>query len=304
MAALNYHHLRLFHAVAQDRTLTAAARRLNLSQSALSVQLRQLEARLGHELFAREGRRLLLTEAGRIALDHADRIFGAGEELLATLAREGVARRRVRVGAPATLSRNFQLRFLRPALGRDDVEMVLVSGDPTTLFEGLRTLSLDVVLGTAPPREGADAGIVAHRVGAQAVGLHGPPERLARPDLGALLASEPVILPTEGAIRNGFASLAARLDVTPRIAARVDDMAMVRLLAREGLGLAVAPAVVLADEIESGLLATAPFDLGLVETFYAMVVERQFPHPVVGELLAAARHGELDPSLATDHRGP
>ncbi|MEM1007166.1 MAG: LysR family transcriptional regulator, partial [Pseudomonadota bacterium] len=47
---LNYHHLRYFWAVAHDGNLTRTAQRLNLSQSALSVQIRELEDRLGHPL--------------------------------------------------------------------------------------------------------------------------------------------------------------------------------------------------------------------------------------------------------------
>ena len=68
MDVLNLHHLRLFRAVATDGTLTGAARWLNLSQSALSTQIKTLEATLGHDLFERRGRGLVLTEAGRIAL--------------------------------------------------------------------------------------------------------------------------------------------------------------------------------------------------------------------------------------------
>ena len=64
MSVPNLHHLRLFHAVAREGVLTAAAGRLNLSQSALSTQIRALEAALGHALFERRGRRLILTEAG------------------------------------------------------------------------------------------------------------------------------------------------------------------------------------------------------------------------------------------------
>ena len=74
MSQLNLHHLRLFRAVATDGTLTGAAQRLNLSQSALSTQIKALEATLGHDLFERRGRGLVLTEAGRIALDHAEAI--------------------------------------------------------------------------------------------------------------------------------------------------------------------------------------------------------------------------------------
>ncbi len=118
MAELNYNHLRYFWAVAHDGNLTRTAQRLNLSQSALSVQIRNLEQRLGHALFERRGRQLHLTEAGRIALDHADSIFAAGDELIGTLKQAGRVRQALRVGALATLSRNFQLRFLRPLLGR------------------------------------------------------------------------------------------------------------------------------------------------------------------------------------------
>ena len=71
MSDLNYRHLRYFWAVARDGNLTRTAERLNLSQSALSVQIRKLEERLGHALFERYGRQLHLTEAGRIALLHA-----------------------------------------------------------------------------------------------------------------------------------------------------------------------------------------------------------------------------------------
>lgn len=286
MTTLNYHHLRYFRAVAHDGNLTRTAERLNLSQSALSTQIKQLEDRLGQALFDRRGRKLVLTEAGRIALDHADRIFDAGDELLATLARTGSARQIVRVGATATLSRNFQLQFLRPVLGRDDVEIVLKAGDQPALVEGLRSLALDVVLGVDLPPRDRGTPVMAHRIGSQDIEIHGVPERVEHGSLKELLREEPVILPTESPIRVGFDSLAARLGARVRVAAEVDDMAMVRLLAREGLGLAVAPAVVLADEIAAGVLKTAPFDLDISETFYALTVERQFPNPILADLLA------------------
>jgi LysR family transcriptional activator of nhaA len=43
--------------------------------------------------------------------------------------------------------------------------------------------------------------------------------------------------------------------------------------------------VVLADEIATGRLATAPFDLELTETFYAITAPRNFPHPLLAEVL-------------------
>ncbi|MEM5473080.1 LysR family transcriptional regulator [Hoeflea sp. AS60] len=285
MDNLNYHHLRYFREVANDGNLTRTAERVNLSQSALSSQIRTLEERLGHPLFDRVGRQLVLTEVGRIVLDHADRIFGTGEELVATLQRTGAASPPLRVGSLSTLSRNFQLNFLRPLLEAQTVDIILKSGSASVLFEALKSLALDVVLTTEPPPGAFGSDFTAHRIAEQSVGIHGIPQRLRHATLRALLEHEPLIVPTESSIRTGFESLIARLGVTPRIAADVDDMAMVRLLAREGLGLAIAPSVVLADEIASGLLETAPFDLEIVESFYAVTVRRNFPHPVIADLI-------------------
>ncbi len=282
---LNYHHLRYFRAVADEGNLTRAAERLNLSQSALSTQIKTLEARLGHDLFERKGRQLILTEVGRITLDYASRIFATGDELMAVLHREGITAPPLRVGALSTLSRNFQLGFLRPMLRDTQTELVLRSGQIDGLLAALKALSLDVVLTTEPPRPVSGADFVAHRIAGQAVGLHGVPERMQHATLRDLLSNEPVIVPTESPIRTGFDALVAQLGINVRIAADVDDMAMVRLLAREGAGVAIAPAVVLTDEIEAGILCTAPFDLRIMETFYAITVARNFPHPLLKDLL-------------------
>ena len=147
MADLNYHHLRYFHVVAHEGNLTRASERLNVSQSAVSTQIRQLEQRLGQPLFERRGRSLFLTEAGRIALDHADAIFATGEELVNTLGEQASGRRQIlRVGSQATLSRNFQIALLRPLLGREDVEVIIRSGALGDLLQSLEAHRLDLVL--------------------------------------------------------------------------------------------------------------------------------------------------------------
>lgn len=282
---LNYRHLRAFHAVARSGTLTEAASRLNVAQSAVSTQIRTLEERLGQPLFLREGRSLVLTEAGRIALDHAERIFGTGRALVSALKGDAKSAP-LRVGAEATLSRNFQIGFLRPALGHG-TEIALRSGAGAALIEALDALDLDIVLTTDPP-EDRDA-LQVTRIATQKVVFHAAPERLDHPDLKALLDAEPVILPGARALRAGFDALAARLGASPRIVAEVDDMAMLRLLAREGAGLALVPSVVLVDEIAAGRLAAAPFETGLWETFFAVTAVRSHPHPEVARLIAAAR---------------
>lgn len=289
MSKLNYNHLRYFWAVAHEGNLTRTASMLNITQSALSVQIRKLEERLGHALFERRGRQLHLTEAGRIALDHADQIFSTGEELISTLDDTGGTRKVLRVGALATLSRNFQINFLRPMLGRSDVEVVLRSGGTAELIRALEVLSLDVVLTNQAPMRDALTPYVTHRLAEQQVSLISTPKRLKatrKKSVATLLSAHPVILPTTlSSIRTGFDSLTDRLGIQPMIAAEVDDMALMRLLAREDLGLAVLPPIVVKDELDSGILVTAAHLPDIAETFYAVTMERRFPNPLLGMLL-------------------
>jgi LysR family transcriptional activator of nhaA len=289
MGELNYNHLRYFWAVAHDGNLTRTAERLNLSQSALSVQIRRLEERLGHALFERRGRQLHLTEAGRIALDHADAIFATGEEMLSTLKGRAPARRQIlRVGAITTLSRNFQIAFLKPLLGRSDVELIVRSGTLRELLDHLESHRLDVVLANlAPPRDATTAW-VSHLIDEQPVSLVGRADRLTGPmELKAAIAQYPLVLPSlDSSIRLGFDALLDREGIRPVIAAEVDDMAMLRLMAREGIGLAVVPPIVVRDELEQGVLREIAHIGSLSETFFAVTLSRRFPNRALRSLLS------------------
>lgn len=292
MSILNLHHLRLFRAVARDGTLTSAARALNISQSAVSTQIKALEAALGHDLFERRGRNLVLSEAGRIALDHADEIFRAADNLTATLKHAEAKRRILRIGALATLSRNFQIAFLDPLIGRDDVEVVLRSGTQEALLRGLEAQSLDVVLTNLIPARDASSPYLVHALADQPVSLVGTPERLAgrKADVAEIVASEPLVLPTpETSLRAGFDALLERLGIVPKIAAEADDMAMLRLLARADAGVAVIPPIVVQDELEAGRLTEYARLDDVREIFAAVTISRKFPNPLLQEILSTDR---------------
>ncbi|MGJ3263046.1 MAG: LysR family transcriptional regulator [Salinarimonas sp.] len=289
MAALNYHHLRYFWCIANEGGLTRAARRLNVSQSALSVQLRSLEEQLGHPLFTREGKRLVLTEAGRIALDYAQSVFKTGDELVSTLnERPGGTRRALRVGAIATLSRNFQLGLLRPLIGRSDVDLVLRSGTLRELLARLDTHELDLVLANAPAPRDAAAPRESRLLDEQPVSIVGRP---VPGDAAPLRVPEDLdgaamVLPSaESEIRLAFDRICDAARVRPTILAEVDDMAMLRLLARESDGLTLVPPIVVRDELAAGVLVERARVPLLSESFYAITLKRRFPNPLVGELL-------------------
>ncbi len=291
MAELNFNHLRYFWAVAVDGNLTRAAAKLNISQSALSVQIRKLETRLGVDLFERRGKGLHLTEAGRVALDHAEAIFATGRDLLGALRHTGAVRRAVRIGALATLSRNFQMEFLKPLLRRSDVEIVLRSGGADELLGGLQSVNLDVVLTNQAPDSDALTPFIVHHLSAQHVSLIGAPPLVGKlRSLAELLATHPVILPTRGSsVRTGFDAFADRLGIRPQIAAEVDDIAMMRLLVREGVALAVLPPIAVRDELAAGLLIEADELPGIVETFYAVTINRRYPNQTIQSLLENLR---------------
>jgi len=151
------------------------------------------------------------------------------------------------------------------------------------LLQGLESLALDLLLLNRPPDGNPDH--VTARIAEQRVSLVGTPDR-AKGNLAELLTTHPVVLPGhDSGVRQGFDALANRLGVRPRVAAEVDDMAMMRLLAREGVGLAVIPPIVVRDELSSGALIEIDPLPGIVETFYAVTIARRFPNPVLTRLL-------------------
>lgn len=287
VARLNYHHLHYFWAVAREGNLTRAAQRLHVSQSALSTQIRQLEEQLGQALFERRGRALHLTEAGRIALDYADTIVAAGNELVGTLRDGRRAERHVlRVGAVATLSRNFQRAFLAPVLVDPSLSLVLQSGSLAELLSRLRAHTLDVVLSNRRVPEDAEHAWLSRRIARQQVSLIGPPRTtpFRFPDE---LSALPLVLPSrDHEIRTAFDVYCDERGLRPTILAEADDMAMLRVLARELDAVTLVPAVVVRDELRDGRLEEYCPVPDLFEEFYAISVTRQYQPPLLRTLLA------------------
>ncbi len=289
MSQLNYHHLRYFLAIAREGNLTKAAQRLKVSQSALSVQLKKLEESLGCSLFDREHKSLLLTEEGRMVMKYADSIFRSGEEMLATLRNRGGRYRNVlRVGAVATLSKNFQLSFLQEALDDQDLEVVIFSASMRELIGQLKAHTVDLVLSNSSvPRE-IEPSTRSILLAEQSVSL------VARKNYAVLssfqfpldLQGVPLVLPSsESGIRSSFDLLLEREGVAPLIAAEANDMAMLRLIAKETNAITLVPPIVVQDELESGELKEIYKIPSLRERFYAITIERRFPNPYLIQLL-------------------
>jgi LysR family transcriptional regulator, transcriptional activator of nhaA len=288
MSRLNYRHLHYFWAVAKEGNLTRTAEQLHVSQSALSTQIKQLEDQLGQALFIRAGRALQLTEAGRVALTYAETIFETGHELTALL-RDGklLERQVLRIGGVATLSRNFQENFVKPLLKRKDVELVLQSGGLDELLTRLAVHNLDVVLSNRKVHASSQHPWRCRRIARQPVSLVGRPlgkgKTFRFPDQ---LAEKSMLLPgRDSDIRAGFDVLCDQLGLRCQVLAEVDDMAMLRLLARDSGHVALLPTVVVQDELRSGKLQEYCVVPQLYENFYAITVQRHFEPPLLKTLL-------------------
>ncbi|MEP7116917.1 MAG: LysR family transcriptional regulator [Acidobacteriota bacterium] len=283
---VNFHHLRYFWAVAKEGNLTRTAARLRVAQSALSSQIRQLEEQLGSALFNRDGRRLVLTEAGKIALAYAEDIFTAGSHLVATLEHGRQREPLLRIGAVATLSRNFQESFVKPLLERSNVRLCLESGGLADLLLRLDNHALDLVLANRPPGREFVGRLRCRRIARQPVSIVG-----SNPSGGfrfpGSIADMQMILPgRESDIRSEFDALCEHIGVRVSVLAEVDDMATMRLLARDTDALVVVPSVVVRDELHEGVLHEHCVVPGLFETFYAITAERRFQHPLLTTVLA------------------
>jgi LysR family transcriptional regulator, transcriptional activator of nhaA len=270
---LNFHHLFYFWRVAKIGHLTKASQELHISQSALSAQIRQLEERLGEALFTREKRCLVLTNTGQLVLSYAENIFGISREMLSRLQGNSGGLTRLRIGSVATLSRNYQENRIRPLLENPTVVLTLESGQLEDLLDRLIQHQLDVVLANESVPSNTNRPLHCHFLGSQTIFLVGAasiwkPFSLRVPeDLDGI----DIVLPgSRSALRTQFDAMCASANVTPRLRAEVDDMAMMRLIARDSGWLTVLPEVVVQDELRSGSLVCAGQSSLLKEHFYAI----------------------------------
>jgi LysR family transcriptional activator of nhaA len=307
---LNFHHLFYFWRVAKAGHLTQVAKELHVSQSALSNQIRQLEDRLGEALFERTGRRLVLTATGQLAMSYAENIFGLGQEMLGRLEGRSEGMVRLRVGSVATLSRNYQENWIRPLLADPTVMLSLESGMLDDLLGRLLAHQLDVVLANDAVSANPDRPLHCRFLGSQAISLVGPAavwrgRTLRMPeDLGGLELAVPG---PRHALRGQFDALCMAAGVTPRLRAEVDDMAMLRLVARDSGWLTVLPEVVVQDELRADVLVTVGQSTLLQENFYAITTLHRHRIERLEQLLAQApaladeslaRHGVAGSSKA------
>ena len=126
------------------------------------------------------------------------------------------------------------------------------------------------------------------RIARQQVSLFGRPRKRRTPfRFPRDVSGKSLLLPsTASDIRTAFDMICEQADVRYAVMAEVDDMAMLRLLARDTGALALLPSVVVRDELRSRQLAEYCVVPGLYEQFYAITVKRSYLPPLLKTLFA------------------
>jgi LysR family transcriptional regulator, transcriptional activator of nhaA len=291
---LNYHHLFYFWTIVREGGVSAASRKLRLSQPTVSGQLKELEKSLDVELFHRRGSRLVLTDMGSHVYRYASEIFSLGRELQESLAGRAEARgSRLVVGIADVIPKLIAHRLLEPTMRADEHLRVTCYEDRhEKLLADLALYELDVVLSDTPV--GAQSPIRAHShlLGESGVSLFAKGKLAARLRRGfpRSLDGAPMLLPIEQTtLRRTLMRWFEEHDVQPRIRGEFQDTALQMVMGQAGEGAFAAPTVIEHQVMVDHRVAVVARLDGVRERFYATTVERKIGHQAVRAIMESAK---------------
>jgi LysR family transcriptional activator of nhaA len=293
-APLNYHHLRLFWAVARDGHLTSASRKLGLTPQTVSSQIRDLEGALGEQLFRRVGRGLELTSVGRVTLEYAEDIFATGQELLETLRGQPTDRpAKLNVGIVSALPKLVAHHLVDPALRLDTpVRLLCRQGRPEDLIADLALHRVDVVLSDAPVPNNLRVKAYNHLLGECGITFMASPKLAARlrRRFPQSLDGVPVLLPSnDAAVRGAVDNWFRAHGVQPVLVGEFDDSGLLKTFGQAMDVFWPVPSVVEADVVTQYGARAVGRTPDVVERFFAITVERRVRHPAVAAICETAR---------------
>lgn len=251
------HKLRAFYALAKAGNFSRAAELLGITQPAVSLQVKGLEAEYGIPLLSRKGRRISLTPAGQTVYDYLQRIFALAEEMDNALQNlKGLRAGRLVVGASTTLG-EFVLPTIMGHFHRlyPDVEIKLEIANTTTIVQRVARHQLDLgFVGDRPddPTLRAETFVTDHIV------LFASPENplsardtIAPADLG----SQKLILREDGSATRRYALQAlAKLGIEIPVAMELGSNVAVKQAVGANLGIGALSSYALASELATGAL--------------------------------------------------
>lgn len=251
--------LRYFIALAEEKQVTSAARRLHMSQPPLSQQLKLMESELGVLLFHRNGRHLEMTASGKTLYEHALTITRLMEEAKEEVRESGTdIRGKLSIGVntlsdpglPGALSR-FREQYPK-------VTFKIQQNETNTLIRLIREKMLDMAIVRMPvDMEGLDYALLGEEPLQFVIGENGPASvaNLAQAVSYETIAGYPLLLPsTEGlGLYNLLLEQFRSKGLTPDIIGECSDIGMLLELVSSGVGASILPKTSLARYMDHRL---------------------------------------------------
>lgn len=256
--------IRYVLAVAKEGSFTRAAQRLNVSQSAISEQVKLLEGRLGFPLLMRTGRGAEMTEKGRIFLHEAERIatdIMHLEEIGRNL--RSVSADKVNIGMISGLANVLVPRLFPDGHLPRNLQVEIRTAPTRVIFDELFKGRLDVGFAVAMDPDLIPSGLTARTLFDLDLVLISAPDGAVGRGKGPLdvhrIAEEPVIM-SELSVGYGLAvmTMFGQLGISPRIQAVVDNIETIKVMVRSGIGHALVPAGAADQEARLGLITVRP----------------------------------------------
>ena len=258
---MDFRQLRYALSVSKERSFTQAAKRLNISQSAVSEQVKLLEEEIGFELFTRTSRGIESTDRGRTFLYESERVMGDLLSLSDTAKRlRGALADTLTIAMGSGMAQIFIPRLFDDLkTNLPGIRLEILTAPTRNIFTELHEERIDAGLAIESDPERLPAGLVFDRLIDAEMALILPPKHpLARSkqpvDIGRLLA-EPFIM-SELTVGYGqvVMSLFTDLGIRPNVLAVVDNIETIKMIVQSGGGIAVVPRACAANEVALGLL--------------------------------------------------
>lgn len=291
MSTLNYRHLYYFWVVAKEGGMARAALRLDMAIQTISVQVRELEKSLGHQLLKPEGRGLVLTEAGHAAYARAEEIFEIGQRIPSEVADAAAGPAiRLSIGLSDGLSKLAAHSLLDPVLQTEGLRLLCHEGEFEHLMAELALHHLDLVLSGQGAPVNPNMRLLSQLLVSSPLcwyGAGGWVNSTTSKNFPACLSELPVLLPTRHApVRSALDRWFEAHDITPKVVGEFEDSALMSVFAARGFG--VFPVSVLGAQdlsLMPGLLALGATDV--MEEIHAIYSHRTRHHPLVQAIISA-----------------
>jgi DNA-binding transcriptional LysR family regulator len=255
--------LEVVRAVADTGSFTAAARKLHVSQSAVSRQVLLLEEELREPLFLRLGRKVRLTDAGEALLQLSRRVLTDIRETAAAVAdHQAALKGTLRLGGGMTVCLHVFPDLLKEYRRKHrEVEVKLTTGATPQLVERLRAGALDVALLTLPV-DGADL-MQVQVLREELLLVTHPSHPLARQRhiAPADLDGKPCVLFERGSsTRRVIDEMFVREQIQPRIVMETENVEILKALTSSGMGMTIVPYQAIVREVRAGQLRCSRID--------------------------------------------